>query len=43
LPCKEYEAASYKELSETAKDSMNIFIDNSRKLFKKNIFINEKE
>jgi hypothetical protein len=22
---------------------MNIFIDNSRKLFKKNIFINEKE
>ena len=43
LPCKEYETASYKELSETAKDSMNIFIDNSRKLFKKNIFINEKE
>jgi len=44
LPCKEYETANYKDLSEGAKDSMNIFIKNSRNLFKKhNIFIEEKE
>ena len=43
LSCKEYETANYKDLTESAKDSMNIFIDNSRKLFKKNIFIEEKE
>ncbi|GJH41356.1 capsular polysaccharide biosynthesis protein [Capnocytophaga sp. HP1101] len=42
LPCKEYEKNQYKDLSENAKDSMNIFINNSRKLFKSNVLVNEK-
>nr|WP_314289102.1 CapA family protein [uncultured Capnocytophaga sp.] len=43
LPCKEYEKNHYKDLSEEAKDSMNIFISNSRKLFKNNVRVEEKE
>ena len=42
LPCKEYEEDNFKDLTEEAKDSMNIFINNSRKLFKGNILVEEK-
>ena len=42
LPCKEYEEDNFKDLTESAKDSMNIFINNSRKLFKGNILVEEK-
>ena len=42
LPCKEYEDNNFKDLTEEAKDSMNIFINNSRKLFKGNILVEEK-
>ena len=42
LPCKEYEEDNFKDLTEEAKDSMNIFINNSRKLFEGNILVEEK-
>ena len=42
LPCKEYETTHYKDLTESVKDSMSIFINNSRKLFKSNILVKEK-
>ena len=42
LPCKEYKTTHYKDLTESVKDSMSIFINNSRKLFKSNILVKEK-
>lgn len=35
LPCKEYEQANFKDLNDTAKKQMQIFINHSRNLFKK--------
>ncbi|MFK8271539.1 CapA family protein [Capnocytophaga stomatis] len=42
LPCKEYESENFKDLDEKAIESMNIFIENSRNLFKNNILVREK-
>ncbi len=41
LPCKEYENNAFKDLSESSKEGMKIFIENSRKLFKHNIWVKE--
>lgn len=42
LPCKEYEMDNFKDLDKKTIDSMNIFIENSRNLFKNNILVKEK-
>ncbi|WP_212895643.1 CapA family protein [Capnocytophaga canis] len=42
LPCREYENANFKDLDVKAIESMKTFIQNSRDLFKRNTFIEEK-
>ena len=36
LPCKDYEVANYKDLTDKAREEMKVFINNSRKLFHQN-------
>ena len=43
LPCKEYESNNFKDLDEKTIKQMNVFIKNSRNLFKDNTFVNELE